>query len=127
MSVVFATGSASVAGTSETAIVSSQPTNGINLQGLGMKISGMINFSGNASASTVTLKVRQGTGTSGTVVWTSPALTVAAAAVAQLPYEAQDLVQGVATYTLTATFSAAPAVATVNGTITLTDAGYSAD
>lgn len=128
MSIVMITGTGTVGGTSETAILSTQPTSNTTQQGGGFRLSGMLAFTGNASASTVTIKVRQGTGTSGTVIYTSPAITVAAAAVMAVPYDCQDTTQGVNTYTVTATFSGAPAASgAVAGTLTISDVAYYAD
>lgn len=128
MSVVMASGTGTVSGTSETAVLSTEPTSNTNAQGGGFRVNGILTFTGNAAASTVIIKVRQGTGTSGTTVYTSPAVTVAAAAVMAVPYDCVDLTQGVTTYTVTATFSGAPgASGAVGTTIALSDIAYYAD
>lgn len=126
--IVMASGTGTVSGTSETAVLTSEPTNNTNSQGGGTRVNGMLSFTGNATASTLVIKVRQGSGTGGTVVYTSPAITVAAGAVMAVPFDCQDLVQGATQYTVTATFSGAPAASgAVNATIALADVGYVAD
>ena len=128
MAIVMASGTGTVSGTSETAVLSSEPTSGTDTQGLGYRINGIVSFTGNASASTVTIKVRQGVGTSGTTVYTSGAVTVAAGAVMTVPYDCQDTTQGTNTYTITATFSGAPAASgAVSATLAITDVAYYAD
>jgi len=95
----------------ETAVVTTAPVNATPTGGEGNLISGFVTFTGNASASTAVIKVRQGSGTSGTTVYTSPALTVAAAQVVGLPFMCQDVSAesaGVAQYTVTVTPSATP-------------------
>lgn len=95
--------------TSEVAVATIEPQgyNPSNNDNIGIR--GSLYLTGNASASTVTIKVRQGSGTGGTVVFTSPALTVAAAAVVSLSYDALDTSPGSTTqYTVTMTASAAP-------------------
>jgi hypothetical protein len=77
--------------------------------GQGNYISGVLTGTGNASASTVVIKVRQNS-ISGTTVYTSPAMTVAAAAVFNLGFAALDTAAsaaGVANYVVTATASLA--------------------
>lgn len=126
--IVMTSGSGTVSGTSETAVLNTEPTSNTNAQGGGFRINGVLSFTGNASASTVTIKVRQGVGTSGTTVYTSPAITVAAGAVMTVPYDCQDLTDGANTYTVTATFSGAPANSgTVNATIAISNVSYYAD
>lgn len=128
MSVVAATGTGTVSGTSETAVLTTEPTSNTNLQGGGFRINGVLTFTGNASASTATIKVRQGSGTSGTTVYTSPALTVAAAAVVALPFDCIDTVQGANQYTVTLTASGAPGNSgAVNATVAIADVAYYAD
>ena len=72
---------------------------------------GVVTFTGNASASTCTIKVRQGSNTtSGTAVYTSPAITVAAGAVVSIPFAVLDQSAagtGVANYSVTQTNSGA--------------------
>lgn len=101
---------ASTAFTAETAMVTSPIVASTPVGGQGNLISGNLTFTGNASASTVTIKVRQGSGTGGTTVYTSPAITVAAAAVADIAFFALDTSAesvGVSQYTVTATASLA--------------------
>lgn len=96
--------------TAETALVTTPIVSAAPVGGQGNYISGTVSLTGNAGASTVTIKIRQGNGTGGTTVYTSPAITVAAAAVVQLPFAALDTaaaVSGAAQYTVTATGSAA--------------------
>ena len=109
---------ASTGFTAETAMVTSPIVASTPTGGQGNVITGVLTFTGNASASTVTIKVRQGSGTGGTTVYTSPAITVAAAAVMAVPFAALDTTAasaGVAQYTVTATASlaATAGVATV--------------
>lgn len=88
-----------------TPVVAASPTGG-----QGNVITGVLTFTGNASASTVTIKVRQGSGTGGTTVYTSPAITAAAAAVMSVPFATLDTAAastGVSQYTVTATASLA--------------------
>lgn len=109
---------ASTAFTAETAMVTTPIVAATPVGGQGNVISGTLSFTGNASASTVTIKVRQGSGTSGTVVYTSPAITVAAAAVAQIGFcgvDSSAASVGVAQYTVTATAS----LAATNGVATV--------
>ena len=101
---------ASTGFTAETAMVTTPIVAATPVGGQGNVISGTLSFTGNASASTVTIKVRQGSGTGGTTVYTSPAITVAAAAIMQIPFLAMDTAAasvGVAQYTVTATASLA--------------------
>jgi hypothetical protein len=101
---------ASTGFTAETAMVTSPLVAATPVGGQGNLISGNLTFTGNASASTVTIKVRQGSGTGGTTVYTSPAITVAAAAVMDIPFFALDATAasaGVSQYTVTATASGA--------------------
>lgn len=96
--------------TAETAMVTTPPMTAAPAGGQGNYISGTLSFVGNGAASTVTIRIRQGVGTAGTVVFTSPAITVAAAATASLPFAALDAAAasvGVAQYTVTATASLA--------------------
>lgn len=121
--------SATVGGTTETAVGSTEPFTSSQSAGNGCRVNGIVSFTGNASASTVTLKVRQGVGIGGTTVYTSPAITVAAAAVMSVPYDCIDTsaqnTPGIAAYTVTATFSLAPGAAgAVTGTILAQALGY---
>lgn len=108
---VAATISATDSGTSETVVATTPTISSAAAGGAGYSIRGVISFTGNASASTATIKVRQGSNTtSGTAVYTSPALTVAAAAVVSIPFAALDLTAaatGVSNYSITLTNSAA--------------------
>lgn len=100
--------------TAETAISSIQPVPSANGS---MRLNGILYFTGNAAASTLVITVRRGTGTTGTAVFTSGAISVAAAAVKAEPFDCVDTAPGVTeTYTVTATFSGAPTGA-VTGTI----------
>jgi len=101
---------ASTAFTAETAMATSPLVSTVPVGGQGNYIAGILTFTGNASASTVTIKVRQGSGVSGTTVYTSPAITVAAAAVMDVPFACLDTsaaAAGVSQYTVTATASLA--------------------
>jgi len=101
---------ASTGFTAETAMATSPLVATVPVGGQGNYISGILTFTGNASASTVTIKIRQGSGTSGTTVYTSPAITVAAAAVMDVAFAALDTTAasaGVSQYTVTATASLA--------------------
>jgi hypothetical protein len=105
--------------TAETAMVTTPPVSSAPVGGQGNYISGVLTFTGNASASTVVVKVRQGSGVSGTTVYTSPAITVAAAAVFDVAFACLDATAaavGVAQYTVTATASlaATAGIATVS-------------
>lgn len=100
----------STAFTAETAMVTTPIVSAAPVGGQGNLVQGVLTFTGNASASTVVIKVRQGSGVAGTTVYTSPAVTVAAAAVAAVPFMALDsaaAATGVAQYTVTATASLA--------------------
>lgn len=95
--------------TSEAVVATIEPQgyNPANSDNIGLR--GTLYFTGNASASTVTVRVRQGSGTGGTVVFMSPAITVAAAAVVAISYDCLDSTPGSTTqYTVTMTASAAP-------------------
>jgi hypothetical protein len=101
---------ASTAFTAETAMATSPQVSSAPVGGQGNYITGILTFTGNASASTVTVKVRQGSGITGTTVYTSPAITVAAAAVMDVPFAALDTAAaaaGVSQYTVSATASLA--------------------
>jgi hypothetical protein len=101
---------ASTGFTAETAMAVTPLVSSAPVGGQGNYISGILHFTGNASASTCVIKVRQGSGVSGTTVYTSPAVTVAAAAVMDIPFAALDTSAasaGVAQYTVTATASLA--------------------
>lgn len=114
-----ASATSTVAGTTEVAIISTEPL-GETADNKSFLIAGNLAFTGNAAASTVTIKVRQGVGIAGTVVYTSPALSVAAAAVKTQHFMCTDTAPGADTYTVTATFSAAPGAAgAVTGTMTV--------
>lgn len=116
---VSATGSIASVTTAETAIASTQAVLDV---GNAVKIGGVVYFTGNATASTVTLNIRRGTGTGGTSIWTSSAISVAASAVKAEPFEWIDSSPGTTeTYTITATFSGAPTGA-VSATISLDSA-----
>lgn len=126
--IVMASGTGTVSGTSETAVLTTEPTSNTNLQGGGFRLNGVLTFTGNASASTATVKVRQGSGTSGTTVYTSPAITVAAGAVVAVPFDCQDLTAGAEQYTVTLTASLAPGNSgAVNATLALSNVSYYAD
>lgn len=101
---------ASTGFTTETAMVVSPVVAATPTGGQGNYLTGVLTATGNGSASTITVKIRQGSGTGGTTVYTSPAITVAAAAVVSIPYSALDTTAasvGVAQYTVTATASLA--------------------
>lgn len=101
---------ASTGFTAETAMATTPLVSAAPVGGQGNYISGILTFTGNASASTVVVKVRQGSGVAGTTVYTSPAITVAAAAVMDVPFAALDTAAasaGVSQYTVTATASLA--------------------
>lgn len=126
--IVMTSGTGTVSGTTETAVLSSEPMINTTVQGGGFRVNGLISFTGNATASTVTVKVRQGTGATGTVVYTGPAVTVAAGAVMAVPFDCLDAVDGAITYTVTATFSGAPANSgAVVATLAIANVGYQAD
>ncbi len=92
------------------AVMATTPTvSSAPVGGQGNFIQGVLTGTGNGSASTVVVKVRQNS-LSGTTVYTSPAITVAAAAVFSIPFAALDTsaaVTGVANYVVTATASLA--------------------
>lgn len=76
--------------------------------GQGYYITGNVVLQGNAAASTVVLKIVQGTSTGGTAVYTSPSITVAAGAVVSLSVTGIDTTQGgVSQYSIVVTPSAA--------------------
>lgn len=99
-------------GTSETVIATTPTMSAAPAGGAGYSIRGVVSFTGNASASTATIKVRQGANTtSGTAVYTSPAITVAAAAVVSIPFGVVDQSAagtGLSNYSVTLTASGAP-------------------
>lgn len=103
--------SATNSGTSEAVLATTPTVASTPAGGGGYSIKGVVTFTGNASASTCVIKVRQGANTtSGTAVYTSPAITVAAAAVVSIPFAVQDITAagtGVANYSVTQTNSAA--------------------
>ncbi|HWV47411.1 MAG TPA: hypothetical protein VN039_15545 [Nitrospira sp.] len=96
-------------GTTEAVIATTPTISSAPAGGAGYSVRGVVTFTGNASASTCTLKVRQGSNTtSGTAVYTSPAITVAAGAVVSIPFACLDLTAagtGVANYSVTQTNS----------------------
>lgn len=101
---------ASTAFTAETAMATSPLVSTAPVGGQGNYITGVLTFTSNAGASTVVVKVRQGSGVAGTTVYTSPAITTAAAALVSVPFAALDTTAasaGVAQYTVTATAGAA--------------------
>lgn len=105
---------ASLGFTAEAVLATTPTVSSAPVGGQGNYISGVVAGTGNASASTVTLRVRQNSLT-GTVVYTSPAVTVGAAGVFSIPFAALDTAAasaGVANYVVTATASLA-ATATV--------------
>lgn len=101
--------SATNSGTGEAAIATTPTMSSVYPGGAGYLIHGVVQFTGNASASTTTLKIRQNSST-GTTVFTSSAITVAAGAVVCIPFLYVDYTAtagGVANYVLTQTNSAA--------------------
>lgn len=97
------------AGTSEGVVATTPTVSSAPAGGAGYAVEGVLTFTGNASASTVVVKVRQNS-ISGTTVYTSPAITVAAAAVMAVPFATVDLsaaATGVANYVVTTTASGA--------------------
>lgn len=100
-------------GTTETVVATTPTISVAPAGGAGYAVRGVISFTGNASASTATIKVRQGANTTtGTAIYTSPAITVAAGAVVSIPFAALDqtaAATGVSNYSVTLTNSAAAA------------------
>jgi hypothetical protein len=96
---------------------------GVEPNNQGLRIRGVLTLTGNASASTVVIKVRQGSGVAGATVYTSPALTVGAAGVAALAFDCLDAapVQGNNIYTVTATPSLAATLAVVTAGVEIAD------
>lgn len=115
--------SATNSGTSETVLATTPTMSSASPGGAGYAIEAVVYFTGNASASTSTFKIRQNT-SSGTTVFTSGAITVAAAAVVTIPIAYVDytaLAGGVADYVLTQTNSAAAgASGAITGSIKVT-------
>lgn len=110
----FSSGSATGVSTAEVALANLQP---MSDAGNYLHLCGVVGYTGNATASTVTIRVRQGNGTTGTVVYTSPAVTIGASATTEYTYDTADTNPGqTEMYTVTAQFSAAP-TGTVTGTI----------
>jgi hypothetical protein len=77
----------------------------------------------NATAGTVTYRVRQGSGTGGTAVYTSAATQVpgTASVPTELSFDVLDVAAetvGVAQYTITANYTNSPTAVTVTGTVT---------
>jgi hypothetical protein len=103
---IVATGpSTALTAATEVAVVTTPLVAASPVGGQGNVISGMLSFTSNASASVVVIKIRQGSGTGGTTVYTSPAYTTAAAQVIAIPFAALDTsaaATGVAQYTVTA-------------------------
>jgi hypothetical protein len=98
-------------GTTEAVVATTPTMSAAAPGGAGFSIKGVLNFTGNGSASTTVVKVRQGSLT-GTTVFTSPAITVAAAAVMAIPFACLDQTAaagGVSNYVVTMTNSAAAA------------------
>jgi hypothetical protein len=122
---VVANISATNTGTTEAVVATSPTVASTPAGGAGYMVEGVVTFTGNASASTCTLKIRQNS-VSGTTVYTSPAITVAAAAVVSIPIGQLDLsaaASGVANYVITQTNSAAAgASGAVTGYIKVTSA-----
>lgn len=106
--------------TAETAMATTPLLPSTPVGGQGNYISGLLTFSANAAASTVIIRVRQGSGTAGTVVYTSPTFTVGAAAVTELTFACLDQTAastGVSQYTVTATASLAATAGVVTCTV----------
>lgn len=82
--------SATNAGTTELVAAQTPIESLVGVGGQGQIIFGTLFLTGNASASTVTVRVRQGTGAAGTLVGSSGAVTVAAAAVVAVPFSFMD-------------------------------------
>ena len=120
---VVANISATNAGTTEAVVGTSPTVSTAAPGGAGYAVEGVVTFTGNASASTCILKVRQGSLT-GTTVLTTPAITVAAGAVISIPFAVLDQTAaagGVANYVVTQTNSAAAgASGAVTGMIKVT-------
>lgn len=99
-------------GTSETVVATTPTMSSAPAGGAGYAVRGFVSFTGNGSASTATIKIRQGANTtSGTTVYTSPAVTVAAAAVVAIPFGVLDQTAagtGLSNYSITLTASGAP-------------------
>lgn len=117
MALVQATASAvTVTTTSETAAVVT-PALPVSPPGAatGIVIRGNINFTAGTGATFVTIRVRQGSGTGGTAVYTGTPVTVVAAAVYDLAFEAIDTsLVPASQYTVTVTQTAASGNGTVN-------------
>ena len=98
-------------GTSEGVICTTNTVSAAPTGGQGNFIQGVVNGTGNASASTITVKVRQGSNTTtGTQVGTTGAVGVAAGAVFSIPFaflDASAASAGVTNYSVTTTASAA--------------------
>lgn len=111
---------ASTGFTAETVMATTPTVSTVAVGGQGNYIAGVLTFTGNASASTCVIKVRQNS-ISGTTVYTSPAVTVAAAAVMSIPFAALDTAAagaGVANYVVTATASLAATAGVCTATVT---------
>lgn len=84
----------------------------------GVDINGFLNVTAGTAATLATIRIRQGSGITGTVVYQSEPFTVAAGSEYQVPYEGQD-VSGfsggaAAQYTVTIQMTAATGNSTVN-------------
>lgn len=101
--------SATNSGTSEAVVGTTPALPDVAVGGDGYVVSGTLVFTGNAAASTCTVKVRRDS-VSGTSVYSSGAITVAAAAVVAIPFTCIDQGAsgtGVSQYVVTQTNSAA--------------------
>lgn len=81
-----------------------------------IRIRGHLLVTGNASAGTITIRIRQGTTTGGTQVYTTGALTAAVSAALSIPFEFEDdtnWINGAGQYVITSVDSAG--AGTVNG------------
>lgn len=85
----------------------------------GVKVNGFINVTAGTAATLATIRVREGSGTGGTLVYETEPFTVAAGSEYQVPYEALDatgFASGAgAQWTVTIQFTAATGNSTVNG------------
>lgn len=108
-------------GTTET-VVAVSDIESTNIGGEGYLVSGFIgNVTGNASASTIRLRIRQGNGITGTIVADTGNITVAAAAVVTAMVAGVDA-SPASQYSLTFTASAATQAGTSTGALAVSAA-----
>lgn len=85
-----ATGTGTVASATETVIMTTQIPDNREPLGLGVAITGMINFVSATGTQTATIRVRQGTGTTGAVIGTALVVATSTGAPVNYPFMVID-------------------------------------